>query len=135
MREATGGLTCSVGIAPSRLLAKVASDVDKPNGQYLVPAGRGAIGGFLGPLPLRKLPGIGRVAERVLREALSEAFTLELPSRVREQGAFDSTKKFLWRLTDGALIESVLSGIDRPLQQLSDSALPTKRSGSLQRSS
>ncbi len=50
---------------------------------------------------------------RSLRQALAEEFTLELPTRVREQGAFDTTKKFLWRLADGALIESVLIPANR----------------------
>ena len=77
MLESTGGLTCSVGIAPSRLLAKIASDVEKPNGQHIVPPDREAIKRFLAPLPPRKLPGIGRVADRVLREVL-EAETCEL---------------------------------------------------------
>ena len=68
--QSTGGLTCSVGVAPSRLLAKIASDVNKPNGQHIIPSERSAVGAFLAPLPLRKLPGIGRVADRVLREVL-----------------------------------------------------------------
>ena len=45
---------------------------------------------------------------QVLRSALSAEFDLGVPDRVREQGAFDTTKKYLWRLRDGALIESVL---------------------------
>lgn len=57
-------------MAPSRVLAKVASDVNKPNGQHVIAAERPAITCFLATLSLRKLPGIGRVAERVLREVL-----------------------------------------------------------------
>lgn len=76
--EATHGLTCSVGIASSRMLAKIASDVNKPNGQYVVPAEREAIASFIGPMPLRKIPGIGRVTERVLREVLGAQTCAEL---------------------------------------------------------
>lgn len=43
-----------------------------------------------------------------LREALATEFDLGLPSMVRQQGSLDTTKKYLWRLADGAFIESVL---------------------------
>lgn len=45
---------------------------------------------------------------KALREKLSAAFTLQTLELVRKQGAGDVTQKFLWRLADGALIESVL---------------------------
>jgi len=62
--EARVGLPSSAGIATSRSLAKVASGVAKPRGVVLVPAGTEQA--FLGPLPVRKLPGIGPVAEEKL---------------------------------------------------------------------
>jgi len=43
-----------------------------------------------------------------LRQRLAETYTLAWPELARCQGARDTTQKFLWRLTDGALIESVL---------------------------
>ena len=58
------GLPSSAGIATSRSVAKVASGLAKPRGVLLVPAG--AELDFLGPLPVRKLPGIGPVAEQKL---------------------------------------------------------------------
>ena len=45
---------------------------------------------------------------RLLREKLSEAFTLETLELVTKQGSRDTTQKFLWRLSDGSMIESVL---------------------------
>lgn len=45
---------------------------------------------------------------RGLREKLSAAYGLALPALVTVQGARDTTRKFLWRLTDGSFIESVL---------------------------
>jgi 23S rRNA (adenine2503-C2)-methyltransferase len=45
---------------------------------------------------------------RPLRTRLAAAFALRLPELVRRQGARDATQKFLWRLADGAFIESVL---------------------------
>jgi len=43
-----------------------------------------------------------------LREKLSASFTLQTPELIRKQGSPDTTQKFLWRLADHALIESVL---------------------------
>src|SRR5262245_20668412 len=58
------GLPASAGIATSRSVAKVASACAKPRGVRLIPAGGEAA--FLGPLPVRRFPGIGPVAERGL---------------------------------------------------------------------
>jgi 23S rRNA (adenine2503-C2)-methyltransferase len=43
-----------------------------------------------------------------LRQRLNDAFEISLPEMVRRQGSVDATQKFLWRLPDGSLIESVL---------------------------
>jgi DNA polymerase-4 len=58
------GLPSSAGIATSRSVAKVASGVAKPRGVRMIAAG--AELAFLGPLPVRKFPGIGPVAEAKL---------------------------------------------------------------------
>ncbi len=60
------GLNCSVGIATSRLVAKVASDQAKPNGILWIQPGVEAA--FLAPLDVRKLPGVGKVTEKRLHE-------------------------------------------------------------------
>jgi DNA polymerase IV len=65
IREATG-LNCSIGIATSRLLAKIASDQAKPNGILWVPPGAEAQ--FLAPLDVRKIPGVGKATERTLHD-------------------------------------------------------------------
>jgi DNA polymerase-4 len=62
---AATGLRCSIGIAQSRLAAKVASDQAKPNGILWVVPGQEA--SFLAPLDIRKIPGVGKVTERHLR--------------------------------------------------------------------
>jgi DNA polymerase-4 len=59
------GLPCSAGLAATRLVAKVASEQAKPAGLLWVVPGREAQ--FLGPLPVRKIPGIGEVTERSLK--------------------------------------------------------------------
>ncbi|CAN0906698.1 DNA polymerase kappa, partial [Linum grandiflorum] len=62
------GLTCSAGIGPNRLLAKVCSDINKPNGQFVLPNGRTAVKTFISSLPIRKIGGIGKVTEHILRD-------------------------------------------------------------------
>ena len=62
------GLTCSAGIACSRLLAKICSNVNKPDGIYKLEFGPEATEAFLSSLPIRKLHGIGKVSERLLFE-------------------------------------------------------------------
>jgi len=57
-------LNCSIGIAASRMVAKVASDQAKPNGVLWVLPGMEAR--FLAPLEVRKIPGVGKVTERQL---------------------------------------------------------------------
>ena len=59
------GLCASVGIAGCKVVAKVASDLSKPDGLLEVPAGEER--SFLAPLPVVQLPGVGKKSERVLR--------------------------------------------------------------------
>jgi len=63
MRRGTS-LNCSIGASTSRLVSKVASDQAKPNGVlWIMPGGEAR---FLGPLDVRKIPGVGKVTERNL---------------------------------------------------------------------
>ena len=57
-------LTASVGIAPNKFLAKMASDMNKPDGLFIVPYGKEK--DILAPLPVRRLWGVGKVTERKL---------------------------------------------------------------------
>lgn len=62
----TTQLNCSIGIASSRLVAKVCSDQAKPNGiLYIV---RGMEARFLAPLPVEKIPGVGKVTAKSLHD-------------------------------------------------------------------
>ncbi|HEY1494387.1 MAG TPA: DNA polymerase IV [Candidatus Solibacter sp.] len=63
MKAATN-LNCSIGIAASRLVAKITSDQAKPNGIMWILPGREAA--FLAPLDVRKVPGVGKVTEKNL---------------------------------------------------------------------
>lgn len=59
------GLTVSIGLAPNRFLAKVASELDKPRGFSVIGAAEAE--GFLAPRPVSILPGVGPVFARALR--------------------------------------------------------------------
>jgi DNA polymerase IV (DinB-like DNA polymerase) len=59
------GLTCSIGIAPTRSAAKIASDLDKPDGLTIVEPDR--VAAFFEPLEVRRLQGIGRKNEEILQ--------------------------------------------------------------------
>ena len=66
VRGATS-LSCSLGVASSKVVAKIASDRRKPGGLTVVPSGREAA--FLAPFDVRRLPGVGPRAEERLRRA------------------------------------------------------------------
>lgn len=65
--EATDGLTCSVGVATSKFVAKVASDLDKPDGLVVVPPGTERE--LLRPMHVSVIPGVGPATTDRLRRA------------------------------------------------------------------
>jgi len=79
------GLTVSAGVASSKLVAKIASDLNKPDGLTIVPAGNEAK--FLAPLPIKRLWGVGRKAQETL--SLLGVHTIgdiaSLPEKLLEQ--------------------------------------------------
>lgn len=77
--KAETGLNCSIGIGTSRLVAKIGSGAAKPNGMFEVFPGMEAA--CLAPLPVRKIPGVGKV----MQENLARLGV----HRVRDLAAFD----------------------------------------------
>jgi len=65
--KAERGLTVSIGVGPNKLIAKIASDFDKPDGLTVVPPRR--VKDFLDPLSVRSLPGVGPATEKRMKEA------------------------------------------------------------------
>ncbi len=63
----TCGVTCSVGIAANRLLAKIGSDQNKPDGLTLMPKDEADVAAFLSPRPIGVLWGVGRKTIEALR--------------------------------------------------------------------
>ncbi len=74
-------LTASAGIAPNKMLAKVASDWRKPNGQYEVK--REDVESFMEDLPVQKIPGVGRkMMEKLSAIQVSSCGDLQIFKRV-----------------------------------------------------
>jgi nucleotidyltransferase/DNA polymerase involved in DNA repair len=99
--EEETGLTASLGVAPNKLVAKIASDLDKPRGLVIVEPDR--VEQFLRPLEVRRLPGVGPRMQQSLREMgvrtigdLARLGEDELRERLGEWGA-DLHRKALGR--------------------------------------
>jgi DNA polymerase-4 len=92
VREATNGLTASVGVSATKYVAKVASGFDKPDGLTVVPGDEAAA--WLAPLPVAKLWGAGAKTQARLRAAgfetigeIARADSAELREQFGEMGA------------------------------------------------
>lgn len=87
IKEKTG-LTCSIGIAPNKLLAKIASDMRKPDGLTIL--NENDIESQLWPLPIRKLYGIGPKTEAYLKnigiETIGQLASLTLEKLIEHFG-------------------------------------------------
>ena len=93
-------LVASVGVAPNKFLAKVASDLDKPDGFVVVPADK--IREFLDPLPVSRLWGVGRVSNRALERLNIRTIgqLRRLPQDVLGD-CFGNFGEHLWQLAHG----------------------------------
>lgn len=75
IQESTG-LTASAGVAPNKFLAKVASDINKPDGIFTIPPDD--VDRFIRTLPVEKIPGVGKVtAEKLHRIGLRTCADLQ----------------------------------------------------------
>ena len=96
------GLTCSIGVAPNKTIAKIASDFVKPNGLTVVEHEN--VREFLAPLPVKKIPGVGPKTEQILKpmgiETVNQLASCDVQKLVAQLG------KYGWRL------HQVANGID-----------------------
>jgi DNA polymerase-4 len=90
----TISLTCSIGIAPNKFLAKVASDMDKPDGLTIVPPEK--VTHFIDRLSIEKVPGVGKKTVRTLNKM--GVFTLGHIQQLSEHELLEKTGKFGQRL-------------------------------------
>lgn len=93
-------LTASAGIAPVKFLAKIASDLNKPDGQYVITPEQ--VADFLQSLPLGKIPGVGKVTAAKL-DALglrtcADVQQADLSQLLRRFGKFG---RILWERSQG----------------------------------
>jgi len=106
-------LTASAGIAPCRFLAKIASDLDKPDGQVVLPRER--IPDLLWPLPVRVIPGVGpKLGERLERLGVRTVGEL---ARRGEGGLARALGRrvavLLWRRAHGLDERPIVAGHER----------------------
>lgn len=93
-------LCASVGIAPNKFLAKVASDLGKPDGFLVVPSDD--IQNFLDPLPVSRLWGVGKVSDRVLAQlGIRSIAQLRRQPPSLLQRLFGKWGDHLWELAHG----------------------------------
>ena len=94
------GLTISVGVATSKSIAKIASDMDKPDGLTVVAPGKERA--FLEPLPIRDLWGVGpRTAERLITEGIKTIGDIARRDRDWLREMFGKHGVQMWRLALG----------------------------------
>ena len=109
-------LTASAGVAPNKFLAKLASDWRKPNGFFVIQPDD--VDAFLLPLPVGRLPGVGRVTEEKLVKlgikTVTELRALDLSALEHEFGRYGGR---LYELARGIDESEVIP--DRPTQSIS----------------
>ena len=94
------GITISAGIAPNKFLAKIASDWNKPNGQFVILPKQ--VSDFVAELPVKKLHGVGKVtAKKMQRLRLFTCGDLRQLSEEQLQAHFSSFGERLHRLSRG----------------------------------
>lgn len=97
------GLTCSIGVAPNIILAKIASGIDKPNALTIVEPSEIKL--FLSPLSIDRIPGVGKKTK--------EYFNNKGIHTCGDMAAFNPSRKEyaqflrLWKLTNGLNIQDV----------------------------
>src|SRR5262249_42869852 len=109
-------LTASAGVAPNKFLAKIASDWRKPDGLFVIRPHE--VEPFLAPLPVSRIPGVGKVMDAKL-EALAIRTCADLRMRHRDelQRLFGRYGRRLAELAVG--IDERVVNPDQPVQSIS----------------
>jgi len=99
-------LTASAGIAPIKFLAKIASELNKPNGQYVITPAQ--VPAFLQQLPLSKIPGVGKVTAKRLEDVglitCADVQQYDLVALLKRFGKFG---RVLWERCQGIDLREV----------------------------
>ncbi len=100
--RATGGLVASVGVAPNKFLAKLASDLEKPDGLTVIPPDPRKIQDTLDPLPISKIWGIGPATQRKLEQrGIHRVADLRQLSEAQLKQSFGDHAQRYYRLSRG----------------------------------
>src|SRR5438046_640653 len=109
-------LTASAGVAPNKFLAKIASDWRKPDGLFVIQPEE--VDSFLLPLPVDRLPGVGKVTEEKLKhlevQTIADLRRMDLPTL---EGRFGRYGDRLYELARGINHSELVP--DRPTQSIS----------------
>ncbi|MGB6745687.1 MAG: DNA polymerase IV [Terracidiphilus sp.] len=109
-------LTASAGVAPNKFLAKIASDWRKPDGLFVIQPED--VGAFLPPLPVGRLPGVGKVTEARLEElGIRTVGDLRTHPLEELESRFGRHGQRLYELARGIDLNPVVP--DRPTQSIS----------------
>lgn len=109
-------LTCSIGIAPLKFLAKIASDMEKPAGITIIQLSD--VAAFIDALPVRKVPGVGKAARAAMRPYRIE--TLGDIKKISKKRLVDRLGKLGHRLVELAHgVDRSTVGGSRPTKSIS----------------
>lgn len=109
-------LTASAGVAPNKFLAKIASDWKKPNGLFVIQPAE--VEAFLTPLPVGRIPGVGKVTEeRLAKLGLRTVEDVRVRALEELQEAFGRYGQRLYELARG--IDNNPVEPNRPTQSIS----------------
>tara|TARA_R110002049_G_scaffold10772_5_gene52293 strand:- start:232 stop:1290 length:1059 start_codon:yes stop_codon:yes gene_type:complete len=93
-------LTASAGVAPIKFLAKVASDINKPNGVYVISPSK--VDSFIDDMPLNKIPGVGKVTfEKLQKHQLIYGKDIKVNNEELLMRQFGKLGKLLWLRCSG----------------------------------
>lgn len=110
------GLTCSIGIAPNKSVAKIASDFKKPDGLTVVPPEK--VREFLAPLPVSKISGIGKKSTEVLKQlGINSIADLASAHPAKLTDTFGKYGTRLWQVANGIDEEEVITSY--PIKSIS----------------
>ena len=93
-------LTASAGVAPLKFLAKIASDQNKPNGIFVIPPEK--VADFIHQLPLKKIPGVGKVTQEKLTQlGLQTCADIQQSDQALIYKTFGKFGQRLWAFSHG----------------------------------
>lgn len=116
-------LTASAGVAPIKFLAKVASDMNKPNGIYVIAPEN--VSAFIDAMPLNKIPGVGKVTyQKLLAAGLVVGKDIKKLEPASLIGQYGSLGELLWQRCQGIDEREVIThrerkslGVERTFEQ------------------